>query len=113
MTPSLLAGYSFSPTVPSPLDSTRRFAASSRIRRRPRSAKVDGERRLETRRGGRRMFWSQCTFLYRNTRPCKREIESAEGHLIEALNAWMRGDNNRLHQFNAGILYKIGACCLG
>lgn len=31
---------------------------------------------------------------------------------MEAQNAWLGGDQTRLHPFNAGILYNIGACCL-
>jgi len=38
--------------------------------------------------------------------------ESAEAYFMEAQNAWLRGEQTRLHPFNAGILYNIGACCL-
>ncbi|KAI0096977.1 P-loop containing nucleoside triphosphate hydrolase protein [Nemania sp. FL0031] len=43
---------------------------------------------------------------------CRRRLESAEEHFMEAQNAWRRGEQTRLHPFNAGILYNMGACCL-
>jgi len=43
----------------------------------------------------------------RNGRP-----EAAEANFIEAQNMWFKGDQNRLHPFNAGCIYKTGVVCL-
>ncbi|KAK1706800.1 hypothetical protein BDP67DRAFT_413557 [Colletotrichum lupini] len=42
----------------------------------------------------------------------RQRFGAAEEHFMEAQNAWLRSDQTRLHPFNAGILYNIGACCL-
>ncbi|KAK8022424.1 hypothetical protein PG993_013191 [Apiospora rasikravindrae] len=39
-------------------------------------------------------------------------FEDAETHFLEAQNAWLMGDQTRVHPFNASIMYNIGACCL-
>ncbi|CAI6073766.1 unnamed protein product [Clonostachys chloroleuca] len=46
--------------------------------------------------------------LYRR----RQQPESAEDLFIQAQNTWREGDQTRVHPFNAGILYNIGACCL-
>ncbi|CAG9981265.1 unnamed protein product [Clonostachys byssicola] len=46
--------------------------------------------------------------LYRR----RRKPEFAEDLFIQAQNTWREGDQTRVHPFNAGILYNIGACCL-
>jgi hypothetical protein len=38
--------------------------------------------------------------------------EAAEGHFFEAQNTWLKENQTRQHPFNAGIMYKIGVCCL-
>jgi hypothetical protein len=38
--------------------------------------------------------------------------EAAEASFIEAQNLWLKGDQTRLHPFNAGCLYKTGVVCL-
>ncbi len=42
----------------------------------------------------------------------QHKFESAEAQFIEAQNSWLKGDQARLHPFNGGCMYKIGACCL-
>jgi hypothetical protein len=42
----------------------------------------------------------------------QQNFESAEAHFIEAQNSWLKGDQTRLHPFNGGCMYKIGACSL-
>ncbi|KAI9842890.1 MAG: hypothetical protein M1837_006722 [Sclerophora amabilis] len=42
----------------------------------------------------------------------QRNFESAEAYFTEAQNSWLKGDQTRLHPFNGGCMYKIGACCL-
>ncbi|KAB5571984.1 hypothetical protein GE09DRAFT_1185492 [Coniochaeta sp. 2T2.1] len=51
-------------------------------------------------------------FCYGTLDRCRRRFESAEAHFIEAQNTWRSGDQSRLHPLNAGMMYKIGACCL-
>ncbi|KAH0553214.1 hypothetical protein GP486_006614, partial [Trichoglossum hirsutum] len=59
--------------------------------------------------------WAMLAYAYfvqgtLERRQCK--FESAEAHFIEAQNSWLEGDQTRLHPFNGGCMYKIGACCL-
>lgn len=42
----------------------------------------------------------------------QRMFEAAEAQYTEAQNAWLKGDQARIHPFYAACLYKIGACCL-
>lgn len=42
----------------------------------------------------------------------EKKFESAEANFIEAQNVWLKGGQIRLHPFNSGCMYKIGACCL-
>lgn len=38
--------------------------------------------------------------------------EAAEASFMEAQNMWFKGDQTRLHPFNAGCIYKTGVVCL-
>lgn len=42
----------------------------------------------------------------------QNDFDLAERHYVEAQNAWLRGDQTRLHPFNAGCMYNIGVSCL-
>ncbi|KAF2688084.1 hypothetical protein K458DRAFT_295015, partial [Lentithecium fluviatile CBS 122367] len=42
----------------------------------------------------------------------KGRPEAAEANFMEAQNMWFKGDQTRLHPFNAGCVYKTGAVCL-
>ncbi|KAI9707499.1 MAG: hypothetical protein M1836_000460 [Candelina mexicana] len=59
--------------------------------------------------------WAMLAYTYfvlgilerRRSRP-----EAAEANLMEAQNMWFKGDQTRLHPFNAGCMYKTGVVCL-
>ncbi|KAF2811394.1 uncharacterized protein BDZ99DRAFT_507903 [Mytilinidion resinicola] len=59
--------------------------------------------------------WAMLAYTYfvlgilerRRNRP-----EAAEASFIEAQNLWFKGDQTRLHPFNAGCIYKTGVVCL-
>lgn len=57
-------------------------------------------------------FPSSALFSLATLNRRQRELEAAEAHYIEAQNAWLKGDQTRIHPFYAACLYKIGACCL-
>jgi hypothetical protein len=38
--------------------------------------------------------------------------EAAEASFMEAQNMWFKGDQTRLHPFNAGCIYQTGVVCL-
>lgn len=42
----------------------------------------------------------------------KKQYEAAEASFKEAQSTWIKGDQARLHPFNAGCVYKMGAVCL-
>lgn len=57
-------------------------------------------------------FSSSALFGLATMNRCQREFEAVEAHYIEAQNAWLKGDQTRVHSFYAACLYKVGACCL-
>ncbi|QKX54573.1 uncharacterized protein TRUGW13939_01660 [Talaromyces rugulosus] len=42
----------------------------------------------------------------------QHNFQSAEAYFKKAQGLWLKGDLKRLHPFNGGCMYKIGACCL-
>ncbi|KAL3437123.1 hypothetical protein BDV09DRAFT_163834 [Aspergillus tetrazonus] len=52
-------------------------------------------------------YFVQGTLQRRTNKP-----EAAEASFIEAQNYWFKGDQTRLHPFNAGCVYKTGVVCL-
>ncbi|PNP48425.1 hypothetical protein TGAMA5MH_00463 [Trichoderma gamsii] len=42
----------------------------------------------------------------------RNRLEAAEASFMEAQNMWFKGDQTRLHPFNAGCIYKTGVVCL-
>ncbi|GAW14062.1 hypothetical protein ANO14919_034540 [Xylariales sp. No.14919] len=42
----------------------------------------------------------------------RKRSEAAEANFMEAQNMWFKGDQTRLHPFNAGCIYKTGVVCL-
>ncbi|KAK4039380.1 hypothetical protein C8A01DRAFT_36677 [Parachaetomium inaequale] len=42
----------------------------------------------------------------------QNDFESAERYYLEAQNAWLTGDQTRLHPFNGGCMYNLGVSCL-
>ncbi|KAH8695778.1 hypothetical protein GQ44DRAFT_744505 [Phaeosphaeriaceae sp. PMI808] len=42
----------------------------------------------------------------------RKQPEAEEANFMEAQNLWFKGDQTRLHPFNAGCVYKTGIVCL-
>ncbi|KAB8202217.1 hypothetical protein BDV34DRAFT_215631 [Aspergillus parasiticus] len=59
--------------------------------------------------------WAMLAYAYFTLRTLERyenRLEAAEASCLEAQNLWSKGDQTKLHPFNAACLYKTGVVCL-